>query len=275
MTQSIFNLPHRACLIVSGAEAQDFLNDLLTLNITSLAIDEVRAGALLTPQGRVLFDLLVSRKNGDFRPDYRLECDRDRRDVLMQKLHLYRLRRQVEITADDEAVSAQIGTPESKNWLKDSRVPTANLWRAYTDTPPNSTADITPYHAHRYRYAIAEGANELPPERALPLEARLDEQGGVALDKGCFIGQEVTARTHYRGKLKYRYLPFTASKAFAVPCAITKNQKPIGEVLGLVRDGTAWLGLARMRLDALDDDADAGIQIYAGAETLDFKTASA
>ena len=271
MTQSIFNLPHRACLIIGGAEAQDFLNDLLTLNITSLAVDEVRAGALLTPQGRVLFDLLVSRKNGD----YRLECDRDRRDALMQKLHLYRLRRQVEITADDEAVSAQIGTPESKNWLKDSRAPSAKFWRSYTDTPSNSTAELTPYHAHRYRHAIAEGAAELPPERALPLEARLDEQGGVALDKGCFIGQEVTARTHYRGKLKYRYLPFTASKHFAVPCAITKNQKPIGEVLGLAQDGTTWRGLARMRLDALDDSTDADTPIYAGAETLDFKTASA
>ena len=275
MTQSIFNLPHRACLIVSGAEAQDFLNDLLTLNITSLAIDEVRAGALLTPQGRVLFDLLVSRKNGDFRPDYRLECDRHRRDALVQKLHLYRLRRQVEIVADDAAVSAAIGTPESDAWLKDSRVPTANLWRAYTDTPSNNTADITPYHAHRYRHAIAEGANELPPERALPLEARLDEQGGVALDKGCFIGQEVTARTHYRGKLKHRYLPFTASKNFAVPCDITKNQKPIGEVLGLVQDGTKWRGLARMRPDALNDALDDSIPIHAGAETLDFKTASA
>ena len=275
MTQSIFNLPHRACLIIGGAEASDFLNDLLTLNITSLAIDEVRAGALLTPQGRVLFDLLVSRKNGD----YRLECDRDRRDALVQKLHLYRLRRQVEIVANDEAVSAQIGTPESDAWLKDSRKPSAKLWRNYADAPPNSATDITPYHAHRYRYAIAEGAAELPPERALPLEARLDEQGGVALDKGCFIGQEVTARTHYRGKLKYRYLPFTASKHFAVPCAITKNQKPIGEVLGLVRDGTTWRGLARMRPDALetalDDNADAGTPIYAGTETLDFKTASA
>ena len=267
MTQSIFNLPHRACLIIGGAEASDFLNDLLTLNITSLAIDEVRAGALLTPQGRVLFDLLVSRKNGA----YRLECDRDRSTALMQKLHLYRLRRQVEIVADDAAVSAQIGTPESKNWLKDSREDAAKLWRRYADTPPNSTADITPYHAHRYRHAIAEGAAELPPERALPLEARLDEQGGVALDKGCFIGQEVTARTHYRGKLKYRYLPFTTTKNFAVPCAITKNQKTIGEVLGLAQDGAAWLGLARLRLDALDDDA----RIHAGTETLDFKTASA
>ena len=271
MTQSIFNLPHRACLIIGGAEASDFLNDLLTLNITSLAADEVRAGALLTPQGRVLFDLLVSRKNGD----YRLECDRDRRDVLMQKLHLYRLRREVEIVEDDEAVSAQIGTAESKNWLKDSRAPSAKLWRRYADTPPNSTAELTPYHAHRYRHAIAEGAAELPPERALPLEARLDEQGGVALDKGCFIGQEVTARTHYRGKLKYRYLPFTASKNFAVPCDITKNQKPIGEVLGLAQDGTTWLGLARLRLDALESATDADTPIYAGAETLDFKTASA
>ena len=271
MTQSIFNLPHRTCLIVGGTEASDFLNDLLTLNITSLAADEVRAGALLTPQGRVLFDLLVSRKNDG----YRLECDRDRRDALIQKLRLYRLRRQVEIVADDEAVSAQIGTAASDNWLKDSRAPAANLWRSYTATPSHSHADITPYHAHRYRHAIAEGAAELPPERALPLEAGLDEQGGVALDKGCFIGQEVTARTHYRGRLKHRYLPFTTAKPFATPCAITKTQKPVGEVLGLAQHGTTWLGLARLRLDALDDNTDAGIPIYAGAETLDFKMASA
>ena len=269
MTQSpsIFSLPHRACLIVSGAEAQDFLNDLLTLNITTLEADEVRTGALLTPQGRVLFDLLVSLKNSN----YRLECDRDRRDALIQKLRLYRLRRAVEMTADDAAICAQIGTPESNVWLKDSRNVTAKLWRAYNDTSSDSTADLALYHAHRYRHAIAEGAGELPPERALPLEARLDEQGGVALDKGCFIGQEVTARTHYRGKLKYRYMPFSVSKSFAVPCDITNNQKPIGEALGLAKDGAKWLGLARLRSDALESVTP----IYAGAETLDFKTASA
>jgi folate-binding protein YgfZ len=252
----IFPLSRRAGLVITGDEALDFLNDLLTLNIANIDADQVSPAALLTPQGRMLFDLMISQTDDG----YRVECDADLMPALMQKLRLYRLRRPVEIAPFEGIVFAAFGAVEGAGWLKDTRFHSAGsedqAWRRYGDLPPNHTADHQmtedTYRAARYRLAIAEGNMELPSEKALPLEARWDDLGAISFDKGCFIGQEVTARTRYRGLLKRRYAPFTAKTSFPIPADIICDGRPVGEVLGLAKDTDGWTGLANIRLDAME-----------------------
>ena len=115
----------------------------------------------------------------------------------------------------------------------------------------NYTRDETLWQAYRYRHGVAEGANDLPPEKALPLEARLDLNDGISFQKGCYIGQEVTARTRYRGLIKRSYLPVRLDQPIETPCDVMAEGRLAGEVLGLVQDEGGWLGLASIRLDAL------------------------
>lgn len=245
----------RGCLAVTGDEAEAFLNDLLTLDITTLAPETVASAALLTPQGRILFDLLISLITHD-RHGFRLECDLDRRDDLLKKLRLYRLRRAVDFTATDEHIHVALNTGEAKDkGYKDLRFADHSICRYYTaghaDNDHEGEADHSAYRAYRYRHVIPEGQAELPSEKALPLEAGLDKHGAVSFDKGCFIGQEVTARTRYRGLLKRRYTAFAALAAITYPADIRANDRLVGEVLGCTKDGDGWIGLANIRIDAL------------------------
>jgi len=265
----IVPLRQRGSLMVTGDAACDFLNDLLTLNIRTITPDQVMPAALLTPQGRILFDLLISQTA----QGYRLECDSDVMPMLVQKLRLYRMRRPVEIAPSADAVIAAYGSVEDSHWLIDTRFSLAGAeehlaWRRYDTAPTQDPTEGSPdhdklaeaYQAARYRLAIAEGQTELPTEKALPLEARLADLGAISFDKGCFIGQEVTARTRYRGLLKRRYMPIKTAQCFPIPTDVICDGKPVGEVLGLAKDQDGWVGLANIRLDA----AESGKPLTAG-----------
>ena len=248
----IWRINGRGCLAVTGVEAEAFLNDLLTLDMATITADQVVPAILLTPQGRIIFDLLISRI-----PDgYRLECDEHRLDDLIKKLRLYRLRRDIALTPLDEPVFALAVPDHVDGWLRDSRFRDITASRYYgmprSDQAVRIADDNTAYHALRFRHGIPEGSAELPAEKALPLEAGMDRQGAISFNKGCFIGQEVTARTRYRGLLKRRYIPFVATTDIAVPADIHANDKLAGETLAIIKDGDGWIGLANIRLDALD-----------------------
>jgi folate-binding Fe-S cluster repair protein YgfZ len=113
----IWRINGRGCLAVTGVEAEAFLNDLLTLDMATITADQVVPAILLTPQGRIIFDLLISRI-----PDgFRLECDEHRLDDLIKKLRLYRLRRDIALTPLDEPVFALAVPDHVDGWLRDSR----------------------------------------------------------------------------------------------------------------------------------------------------------
>ncbi len=245
----IINLPHRALVRLSKPDAVDFLNDLITAAVPAHANDGIRPAALLTPQGRILFDLLISR-DGD---DILIELDEDRRDAFIKKMMMYRLRRDVGITADPQKVHAVIGACDDAV-VTDTRFPNqvARLYREDHDS--DVVQDVNIWTALRYEHGVAEGAAELPPEKALPLEARLDLNDGISFEKGCYIGQEVTARTRYRGLVKRSYLPVVMNTAISTPHDITANGKVVGEVLGVVDHDDQVMGLASIRLDAVNNE---------------------
>ena len=147
----IWHLNGRSSLAVTGQDAEAFLNDVLTLDITNLPADSVTPAVLLTPQGRIIFDLLISRITDGFR----LECDQNRIDDLIKKLRLYRLRRAVDLTPRDESVFAMVTEPHDAGWMKDSRfqdIMTSRYYGAITpDNQVKIAEDDTAYRAMRYQ----------------------------------------------------------------------------------------------------------------------------
>ena len=241
----LLSLPQRALVHISGDEAGDFLNDLITADINKLPSDTIQPAALLTPQGRILDDMLISRQSDGFT----IEIDTTRRDGLIKKLMMYRLRRQVNIVEDNRSVQVHI---EGKG-LKDKRFDTP-VFRYYSNIETHGQDDSFSWQAYRYRHGVPEGMADMPPEKALPLEARLDLNGGVSFEKGCYIGQEVTARTHYRGLIKRCYLPVVASSMVNAPQDIKVSDKNKGVLLGMAEDDEGIIGLASIRLEALTED---------------------
>lgn len=252
----IAKLNNRALVRFIGDESAEFLNDLITADTVQLDHGIVRPSALLTPQGRVLFDLLISADDHGIT----IELDADRRDIFIKKMTMYRMRRAIEITADDRPVFAIINTPNEgpDGGLTDCRFEAVqdNKIQRYYGEGLIADADDEAWKGFRYRHGVAEGQGDLPPEKALPLEARLDLNQGISFDKGCYIGQEVTARTRYRGLIKRCYLPVRIAGDVTTPCDLEQNGKNAGQLLGACLDQDGWLGLASLRLEALDQGAD-------------------
>ena len=203
-------------IMVSGTESIDFLQTILTANVATVAIGGCRPAALLTPQGRILIDMMLYRLSDQ---DICIQTDQERAGDLLARLRRYRLRRPVTL---EQSLDMQLsvwwgyeGTvkPEDDRIFVDPRHTDLGCRiisrNAGTPSTVNGArpASYEDWQARRIGQAIPEGPIDLAPERALMLEAGLDKLAAVDFEKGCYIGQEVTARTHYRGLVKRRLLP--------------------------------------------------------------------
>lgn len=201
---------------IDGAEAIEFLQSILTANIATIPLGGCRPAALLTPQGRILIDMMVYRPSPN---NIYLQTDVARSADLLTRLRRYRLRRPVNLDLDNDMQLTlwwgYDGTtkPEDPSIFVDQRHPDlgCRIISSKMDPPPKphgaKAVSCEGWHARRIAQAIPEGCVDLLPERALMLEAGLDKLAAVDFEKGCYIGQEVTARTHYRGLVKRRLLP--------------------------------------------------------------------
>ncbi|MEV5033937.1 YgfZ/GcvT domain-containing protein [Sphingobium sp. LMC3-1-1.1] len=211
-------LTDRALLRISGEDAKSFLQGLLTRDVLKLKEGEPRWTALLTPQGKVLFDFILWA-GGD---DVLIDCEGAQADALMKRLTIYRLRRKVAIMPEDAlAVHWALEAPGKPFDPRLSEL--GHRWIAAPDEGDASAA----FRAHRLSLGIFEGAGELGQDQLLWLETNAGELSGVDYDKGCYVGQENTARMHYRNKVSRRLV--------AVPMAQAdeKRQKAALADLGL------------------------------------------
>lgn len=183
-------LGDRAVIRMSGEDVRGFLQGLVTNDV--LGALPVWAG-LLTPQGKALFDFLLWA-DGD---DVLIDCEADQADALAKRLTMYRLRRPITISRD--ATLAVHWAEEGGDGVPDPRLP--ELGRRWI-APPDGAA--TGYHAHRLSLAVPEGAAELGQDKTLWLETNAVELNGVSFTKGCYVGQENTARMNYRQKVNRR-----------------------------------------------------------------------
>jgi hypothetical protein len=190
----------RTLIRVSGAEARPFLQGLVTQDILGLEEGRPRWSGLLTPQGKALFDFLLWA-DGD---DVLIDCAADEADALAKRLTLYRLRRAVMIARDDSLAVHWASSPERGG--PDPRLPAlGHRWLAPAGEPASG------WRAHRLALNVLEGAAEIGD--TLWLECNAEELHGVAYDKGCYIGQENTARMHYRNKLNRRLVVVPIAQA--------------------------------------------------------------
>lgn len=185
----------RAPLCVSGEDRLTFLQGLITQNVKPQ--DAPTYGAILTPQGRVLHDALMF-----YTPEaVLLFVEKNRRDDALTLLNRYRLRAKVTLSADPLVLYRGQSFSEETPF-PDPRHPALG-WVGYGPGESSATNnDLTWYHQARFRQKIPDGSLDMPVGEALPLDYGLDRCHGIAWDKGCYMGQEVTARMHYRALIK-------------------------------------------------------------------------
>ena len=239
-------LKDRALLSVDGLDSCDFLQGLLTQDLASLAQGELRYAALLTPQGRLLLDLFIlGTATGVL-----LDVAADRRDDLIRRLTLYRLRAKVTFSVDDRSVVALLGDcADMSGWLPDPRLADMG-WRGYGLEQPQGAIYGSPndYQIHRTALGIPDMA-DFGEDATYPIEANLDLLNAIDFRKGCFVGQETTSRMKRRGQIKSRMLPISGLEGpLETGAEVLKGELRAGEV----RSTHGIAGLALMRLDRLD-----------------------
>jgi len=250
-------LDDRGVIAISGPEAREFLQGLVTNDIASgLAPGVGLYTALLSPQGKILFDFLVTEGEGALL----LDVARDASEALQKKLKMYRLRAKLEIEA-----RPQLGVYVGLSGHSDNRVtPYADRAISFADPRlpalgvrsigaraemPDNLAGPHQYHVMRLELGVPE-ASDFGFEKVFALDAGLEELNGVSFTKGCYIGQELTSRMKHRATARKRILAVTADALLPAPgTPVMRGGSEIGELTS----SHGMRGFALVRLDRLDE----------------------
>jgi folate-binding protein YgfZ len=241
----------------SGEDRVAFLQGLVSNDVAKVAPGAAVWAALLTPQGKWLADFFLLAEGERLL----LDCERAQAAMLVQRLSRFRLRAKVtlrELSEDLHVAVAWGGSapPEGAIAAPDPRLPEAG-WRALCITPPAADADAAAWDRHRLALGLPEGSRDLEAEKSVLLEGGFDELGGISWSKGCYMGQELTARTKYRGLLKKRLFPVTVQGEAPAPgTPVLRDGVEVGEM----RSGRDGLALALLRIDAVGE----GVALAAG-----------
>jgi hypothetical protein len=256
-------LKDRALISVSGPDAEHFLQNILTTDLDALGPGQAKPGALLSPQGKILFDFLISRVGDN---GFQLECRADIVDDFIRRLMLYRLRARADIAKRDQALVTVSWDDDStvsfsdSTALADTRFRDVAVRRAYGGEAKDG-GDPSAWQMLRIGNGIAESGSDYQLGDAFPHDVLLDETGGVGFKKGCYVGQEVVSRMQHRGTARRRVLIASADSPLpAAGTELTVAGRPVG-TLGSV-DGRT--GLAIARIDRVKAAIDAGEAVMAG-----------
>ncbi len=244
-------LPNRSVLEVSGADRVSFLQGLVSNDVADAAPGRAVWAALLTPQGKWLADFFIL-SDGE---RLLLDCEAGQAAMLAQKLTRFRLRAAVQVQPAPLLVhAAWDGTPDVVLQAPGLRAPDPRLpragWRVLSAEPLAVTAGFQDWNEHRLGLGLPDGSQDLEAEKTTLLEAGFDELHGVSWTKGCYMGQELTARTKYRGLLKRRLAPVQVGGPLPAPGTPVLRE---GVEVGIMRSGQGSRGIALLRLDAMGD----------------------
>ncbi len=250
-------LPTRSLIRIDGKDAGDLLHSLITTDVESLPEGEARPGALLTPQGKILFDFLIWRDHDGFI----IETDSGQRDNLLRRLTMYKLRAAVDLKpVAEDGVTVFWDTDSDKGAIVDTGFAKAGL--TLTRMPGrHGDGPADAYRALRISSGLAVSGEDFALQDAFPHDVLLDKSGGLSFKKGCYVGQEVVSRMQHRGTARRRVV--TVAAQTALPPAgteITAGGKAVG-TLGSVLAAT---GLAIVRIDRVGDALAGGVPLMAG-----------
>jgi len=256
-------LDDRGLIFVSGAEARPFLQGLVTNDVNLVAPSNAIYAALLTPQGKFLHDfIMVAWKGGLL-----LDTEASRTEELLRRLTMYRLRAKVDVSNVTDMLKVvallkeapPLSTGDNAALIRDPRLAALGYRLYVEDESPDrwlrdnniAQGDRGQYEHLRLSLGVPDGSRDIPVERAFPLEYGFDALGAVNYDKGCFVGQELTARTHNRGKVK-KGLHLLEFEGAAPPpgTPILHDGRQAGEILS----GDAAMALAHLRFDATNSE---------------------
>ncbi len=260
-------LPDRALISVSGPDRFAFLQGLISNDMRKVEHGQAIWAALLTPQGKFLHEFFVfSIEDRIF-----LDCECARRDDLKTRLSRYKLRSKVDLKSEDEyapgaAWGQSVGTAlnlsdqsttailDSGMTYRDPRLANAGarwaLRTAAVDTAMAS-AGLSPstpekYDSHRLSLGLPDGSRDMEVEKTLLLESGFEELNGVDFQKGCYMGQEITARTHYRALIKKRLLPVDIDSPTLEPGTPLEFD---GAIVGQMKSSRDHRGMALIKMD--------------------------
>lgn len=258
-------LPERGIVAISGPTARDFLQGLITNDIGRVSPTCAIYAALLTPQGKFLHDFFIV----EHKDRLLLDCRRDRIPDLIKRLTMYRLRSKVEIgdESDKWEVGVMLATDEAGEPQSAGTAKTRFDGVSYIDprhagmgertirlvdeddTFPTDTVQLeknrASYDALRISLGIPDTGADLIAEKSMPLESGFDELHGVDFDKGCYVGQEVTARMKHRKLVKKRLFPIRFDGEIAPGTVVKAGDVDAGDV----RSAVKGRGIALLRLD--------------------------
>lgn len=235
-------LQDRGLIHIEGEDRHAFLQGLVSNDVLSIPSGQIRYACLLTPQGKFLHDLFIHEGDGFLL----IDCEGgNRARDLYDRLNKYRLRSKVKISVEESSpVYAVFGTAEGH---PDPRHKDMGH-RTFTK-PDHTEKPFEAWDTHRIRLGIPDGSRDMIVERDTLLDGNIDKLNGIDWDKGCYMGQELTARMHYRTLGKKRLHPVKITGPAPAPFTdIHLN----GELIGQMRSFCGNIGLAMLRDDALE-----------------------
>ena len=264
-------LPDRGVVKVSGEDARNFLNGLITTDVTLVRPGLGRFGALLTPQGKIIVDFLITEAPAGHGGGFLIDCPRALAQGLATKLGFYKLRAKVAVENLSDSLGVMAvwdGEPAVKPDLSFADPRQAELgWRILVpEDLKQKVADLigadlveaSAYDAQRIGAGVPRGGLDFTYGDAFPHETNMDRLHGVDFDKGCYVGQEVVSRMQHRGTARTRTVRVVLDGAAPAPGeTILAGGKSLG-TMGSSADGA---GLALIRIDRAADALDAGVSL--------------
>jgi tRNA-modifying protein YgfZ len=267
-------LPDRGVVKVSGQDARDFLNGLVTTDITLLAPNLGRFGALLTPQGKITVDFLITEAPAGHGGGFLIDCPRALAQALADKLGFYKLRAKVAVENlsdslgvlaawdGDFAIKPDLAFADPRSAALGWRILIPEeLAQKVADLIGAELVDSAAYDAYRIAKGVPRGGLDFMYGDAFPHETNMDRLHGVDFDKGCYVGQEVVSRMQHRGTARTRTVRVILDGASpASGEAILAGDKAVGTM-----GSTAGVnGLALVRIDRVADALEAGTPLTSG-----------
>jgi folate-binding protein YgfZ len=267
-------LPDRGVVKITGETARDFLNGLITTDTTRLQPGLARFGALLTPQGKIVVDFLITEAPAGHGGGFLIDCPKVLAQALTDRLGFYRLRAKVGIENlsdslgvlaawdGEAALKPDLTFTDPRNAKLGLRILVPEeLARKAADLIGAEFVDSSAYEAHRIATGVPRGGLDFIYGDAFPHETNMDRLSGVDFDKGCYIGQEVVSRMQHRGTARTRTVRVLLDgPAPEVGSAILAGDKSVG-TMGSAADHH---GLALIRIDRTSEALEAGTTLTAG-----------